>query len=101
MKKQVYDAKCFAPHKASAEDIERANNLPIMSCPRKYCWWWHSLKFDWHLTDAEGCTFPESETAASLKDQDIRCMRCDLQSIDDHYESRDPAEDGFHEDHWG
>ncbi len=25
------------------------------SCPRRYCWYWHMLAFDWELSPAEGC----------------------------------------------
>ena len=24
-------------------------------CPRRYCWYWHSLSFDWNLKPDDGC----------------------------------------------
>ena len=67
------------------EDIARAATIPLNSCPRKYCWWWKSLKFEWDISLAQGC------------ECQFLCGRKDLGALDQ-YEPREPhlEEDGFH-----
>jgi len=100
MAKSIYNFKSFRPQKASAEDLEKAKQLPRSACPRRHCWWWHSLSFDWDLTPAQGCTYLQSEKPPTFMNQQVPCRRADPSSIVDHYEARDPAEDGFSKDYW-
>jgi hypothetical protein len=40
----------------SPAELEQARErLSRESCPRRYCWYWHTLAFDWELSPAEGC----------------------------------------------
>jgi hypothetical protein len=79
---------------APPEDIERAAQLPLTDCPRRYCWWWRSLSFDWDLSLEQGCRRHESEGGGTP------CCRRDPTSTVDHYEPREPhlMEDGFEVD---
>jgi hypothetical protein len=81
----------------SAEDLERARSMPLSACPRRYCWWWHSLAFDWSLAPSEGCQFSEFASAIGWKSSEIPCCRADESSTADHFEPREPhlAQDGF------
>ena|SRR5437762_1149517 len=37
-------------------EVEEARErLTREQCPRRYCWYWHSLSFDWHLMPSDGC----------------------------------------------
>ncbi|MBI3407317.1 MAG: hypothetical protein HY040_03040 [Planctomycetes bacterium] len=41
-------------------DVERARVvLTRESCPRRYCWYWHTLAFDWDLSPEQGCEVAE------------------------------------------
>jgi hypothetical protein len=35
-------------------DVAR-ERLTREQCPRRYCWFWHSLRFDWDAEPEEGC----------------------------------------------
>jgi len=86
----------------SPEDLKRAANIPAGQCPRRYCWWWRSLAFDWGLTPLQGCTFLSCEKPPNFKNADVPCRRCDSSSAVDHYEPREPhlLEDGFAVPQW-
>ncbi|MEO0631648.1 MAG: hypothetical protein AAFY46_13125, partial [Planctomycetota bacterium] len=64
----------FNVYDSSHNDKERAANLPLDACPRRYCWWWQSLGFDWDMPPREGCTFESGiagwpgEERAKLRD---------------------------------
>src|SRR5436305_1405604 len=38
-----------------AEVEEARERLTREQCPRRYCWYWHSLSFDWALKPEDGC----------------------------------------------
>jgi hypothetical protein len=89
--------------KISKGDIELAMRLPDDACPRRYCWWWTSLSFEWHLTPTEGCTFLTSkQRPPRIKYSDVPCCRCDPGSSVDHFEPREPdlEEDGIDPARW-
>ena len=81
----------------SPEDIARASQLPLSTCPRRYCWWWRSLAFEWDVPVVEGCTYFDSPKPSHWLDTDKPCCRCDSNSVIDHYEPREPhlEQDGF------
>ena len=97
------NGRFFEVYKPTLQDIAKAKELDKASCPRRYCWWWRSLSFEWPVPIKEGCTF---ETAAP-KSNVIRppytpCRRKDPQFRTDHYEPREPhlLEDGFDVSRW-
>jgi hypothetical protein len=61
-------------------------------CPRRYCWYWHSLGFDLELSPDEGCQLTEACTHPRI------CRRgSGHPGHADYYEPREPhlLEDGF------
>ena len=87
----------------SPEDLDRAAKLErLTDCPRRYCWWWQSLAFDWDTLVAEGCTYPDRTNHLHRLDTDKPCSRWDASSGADHYEPREPhlEGDGFHRYHF-
>jgi hypothetical protein len=42
-----------------AELGQARERLTRESCPRRYCWYWHTLAFDWGLSPAQGCEVAE------------------------------------------
>jgi hypothetical protein len=81
----------------SAEDLERSRSIPRTECPRRYCWWWHSLSFDWDIEVSQGCTFLQSKKPPGWKHPEAPCKRSATESQIDQYEPREPhlEEDGF------
>ena len=86
----------------TADDLRRAQALAATECPRRYCWFWHSLTFDWGMPVSEGCAWLEEEFAIEVNDFSP-CSRCEPSAPRDHYEPREPQllEDGFAEDRFG
>jgi hypothetical protein len=86
----------------SFEDLVRAASIPSDQCPRRYCWWWRSLSFEWDVTPLLGCTFLTSPRPPGMANADTTCCRCDPSSTVDHYEPREPhlLEDGFAVPRW-
>jgi hypothetical protein len=86
----------------SPDDLVRAANIPVDQCPRRYCWWWRSLSFDWDVTPMEGCTFLTSPKPRNMTNADVPCRRYDSSSMVDQYEPREPhlLEDGFAGPRW-
>lgn len=88
----------------SESELDRARSLPKTECPRRYCWWWKTICFDWDLTPTEGCTFEKRRDQGGVDprwpDREFPCKRCVPGSKADHYEPREPhlLEDGFAED---
>lgn len=74
----------------SPEDLERGAAIPPCECPRRYCWWWISLSFEWHLTSTEGCTFLKAKKHPDWRYADIPCCRSASSSFLDHFEPREP-----------
>ena len=94
----VRSGRVFEVITPSPGDITRANELPLTACPRRYCWWWQSLSFDWEIPANEGCTYLNVPKPSHWLDTDKPCCRCDTSSQVDHYEPREPhlEHDGFH-----
>jgi hypothetical protein len=94
--------RLFLVVKPSLEDLVRAASIPADQCPRRYCWWWRSLGFDWHLTPMEGCAFLASPKPPSMTNPDVPCCRYDSSSTVDQYESREThlLEDSFAVPRW-
>jgi hypothetical protein len=86
----------------TADDLARAQALLTTACPRRYCWWWQSLAFDWGNPVAVGCRLRESTKPPGYRFPGIPCCRLDPTSGVDQYEPREPhlEEDGFHRDHF-
>lgn len=90
--------RAFSVVTSSPEDIVRARSLSVLTdCPRRYCWWWQSLSFDWDTPVAVGCTFLQCQKPPEWPDPKIPCCRCVPGSGVDQYEAREPhlREDGF------
>jgi len=89
------DSHVFDPNEPTPEDLARARDIPVTACPRRYCWWWHSIAFDWSLSPAQGCEFLQS--APSWGHANVACRRADESSTVDHFEPREPylKRDGF------
>jgi hypothetical protein len=83
----------------SPEDVARARELPMLTaCPRRYCWWWQSLAFDWDTPVEDGCRFLSAPKSPEWQLADVPCSRCVADSGIDHYEPREPhlEADGLH-----
>ena len=95
-----------SPGPSYPEDIARASRLSPDECPRRYCWWWRSLSFEWEIPVSQGCTFifdrDRGKVSANYPGRDSPCCRCDKSSSVDHFEPRDPhlADDGFDAKRW-
>jgi hypothetical protein len=81
----------------SGQDLLRASGIAEDRCPRRYCWWWRTLNFDWELTPREGCAFLEPPKPSGFRDAAVPCHRCVPTSTIDQYEPREPhlLQDGF------
>jgi hypothetical protein len=102
---RAHGIRIFESYEASPEDKAKAAALPSDACPRRYCWWWKSLSFEWDASVTEGCQFRSGISEWSAEDREKwpgsehRCCRLDPDSPIDHYEPREPhlIEDGFEE----
>jgi hypothetical protein len=95
---EIVEESMPPPGPPTQEDLERARLIPLTACPRRYCWWWRTASFDWHLSPAEGCEFLERVESDYWKNADKPCCRADPQSTPDHFEPRPYLrEDGFDE----
>ena len=92
--------RVFRAHSPSPDDLEMARTLEKTDCPRRYCWWWASLSFEWDQTIEEGCTFLMARKPKGYRNAEAPCLRCDGSSEVDHYEPREPhlMEDGMEVD---
>ena len=81
----------------SSEDLTKAANIPADQCPRRYCWWWRTLSFDWEMIPLQGCMFFTCDKPPGFNNANLPCRRCDPSSAVDHFEPREPhlLEDGF------
>jgi hypothetical protein len=96
------DLHILRPHSPTPADREKISTMPRCACPRRYCWWWRSLQFDWHLTPAQGCRFPTAQKPPGWQHADTPCKRAVPESTIDHYEPREPhlTDDGLPVDYW-
>jgi hypothetical protein len=92
-----------------AELEEAHERLTRESCPRRYCWYWHTLAFDWNLSPEEGCEVAERHIHRLILQQQgeepvtawQKCCRASGNSQHaDYYEPREPhlEADGWPED---
>ena len=99
---QIRGLRVFAVYNPTAADLAKARELPRDACPRRHCWWWRSLSFDWDVEVRDGCTFVEARKPKGWRNADAQCKRCDPNSGCDQYEPREPHlyEDGFDDAYW-
>jgi hypothetical protein len=97
MAERPIGARLFSVVTPSAEDVARAATLPLTACPRRYCWWWRSLGFDWDTPVAAGCTFLASHKPPGWPSPETPCCRAVPGSGADQHEPREPhlRDDGF------
>jgi hypothetical protein len=85
----VSDVRMHRPYTISKDDLDKVRSFDTSTCPRRYCWWWTSLKFEWNLSAAEGCTFMDAEKPEGWNNADCECRRTGADSNVDQYEPRD------------
>ena len=99
--------RSLAMFAAPPEMVEEARTkLTRECCPRRYCWYWHSLGFDWDMSTEQGCEV-EEQTRAISAEQSIPpwrfcCRATGNPQHPDSYEPREPhlLADGWTEDHF-
>src|SRR5437588_3464720 len=94
----------------SSAELEHARErLMRTSCPRRYCWYWHTLAFDWDLSPEQGCEVAERHihrlllerrTGESVPAWQQCCRASGNPQHRDYYEPREPLleADGWPED---
>src|SRR5262249_55203832 len=94
----------------SPSELEQARErLTRESCPRRYCWFWHTLAFDWDLSPEQGCEVAERNIHRLLLQHQSgepvpawqHCCRASGNAQHpDYYEPREPhlEADGWPED---
>ena len=99
---KIQALRILPAHKPTSDDIERARGLSARQCPRRYCWWWQSLSFDWETPVKCGCAFPTKTKPDWWPGSESPCMRAVAESKYDHFEPREPhlIEDGLSPDRW-
>jgi hypothetical protein len=95
--KHVSGVRVVRAYQPSPEELVRARAIPRSACPRRYCWWWQSLAFDWDTPVDQGCTFLKPREPPGWRHSEVACRRCESSSGVDHYQPREPhlLEDGF------
>src|SRR5262245_40923870 len=98
----VSGVRILTPTSPTDEEIAEAKSLPSCACPRRYCLWWISTRFEWQLTPAEGCVFLRVRKHPDWKHADTPCCRSHPSSKVDHFEPRMPEvdQDGVDIAHW-
>src|SRR5262245_45724501 len=84
----------------SPAELEQARErLSRDSCPRRYCWYWHTLAFDWDVSPEQGCQVAERHFQRLLLERDTgepvppwqQCCRASRNAQHaDFYEPRGP-----------
>ena len=94
--------RILVPYTPTSEDMTRSQSIGASECPRRYCWWWHVLSFDWDISPSEGCTFLASPKPTGWRNASIPCSRAKPDSGADQYEPREPhlLDDGVDGDKW-
>ena len=105
MAKDIRIHGVFEIFNPNPEQLREAHQrLRRCDCPRRYCWYWQSLRYDWEIKPSDGCTVATRHINQLQHDdpQGIapwrECRRASGNSQHaDFYESRDPhlMEDGF------
>jgi len=92
-----------------AELQQARERLTRESCPRRYCWYWHTLSFDWDVSPEQGCKVGERQihrlllerrTGEALPPWQQCCRASGDPEHPDYYEPREPhlEADGWPED---
>jgi hypothetical protein len=84
----------------SPAELERARDLLTReSCPRRYCWYWHTLAFDWDVSPEQGCEVAERHIHRLLLERRSKeplpawqqcCRASGNTQHQDYYEPREP-----------
>lgn len=84
----------------SPAELDKARTqLTRGTCPRRYCWYWHTLAFDWAMSPGEGCEAPDRHIVRLLLERDRgrpltpwqQCCRASGNpQHPDYYEPREP-----------
>jgi hypothetical protein len=103
-------AKVHLSDSPSPAELEQARErLTRGCCPRRYCWYWHTLAFDWDLNPEQGCEVAQRHIHRLLLERAQgrpvglwqQCCRATGNSQHrDYYEPREPhlKADGWPED---
>lgn len=103
-----FDMDAYLLTMRSQQDLELARSVPSHECPRRYCFWWCWLRFNWEVSVQDGCAYMEAVRVGLVPEgypeRELPCCRADEGSPTDHFEPRIPAliEDGLdeHENPW-
>lgn len=86
------------------QDLERARRtLKPTDCPRRYCWYWRTLSFEFDIPIIVGCELKDKYPWAAHPDSPLECSRVDgRRELPDYYEPREPhlREDGCPENYF-
>ena len=96
MGNKPFELRVFKRGGPTDKDIALARALPEGACPRRYCWWWRSLSFEWTISPRVGCTFLGADKGVDWPNGGVPCRRAYPTSSLDHFEPREPhlIEDG-------
>ena len=83
--------RVLTPYEITLDDSNRAKQIPNAACPRRYCWWWKSLSFEWEVQVIDGCSYPNIAKPPGWKHGCIPCKRAIADSRIDQFEPRDSA----------
>ena len=90
--------KVFYEYDPTENELKKAKKFKKTDCPRRYCWFWHSLRFDFELPIDKGCNLANEFPFNVLCKEPIFCRRRTGNISDkDLYERREPylMKDGF------
>ena len=90
----IRNVRAFEIPEISDKDLDKASQIPANECPRRYCWWWHTLSFDWEIEPSDGCLWMQADKPSSWHFKDVPCCRADTESKIDHFETRGPHIEG-------
>src|SRR5690349_17161851 len=96
-----HSIRFLTKYKITDADRQIVESMDAVVCPRRYCWWWKSLSFEWNISEKDGCVFLQLEKPPGWRYSNVPCCRSVPGSGADHYESRNAVlkEDGI-EDRW-
>src|SRR5579859_5681754 len=93
---------------APPDQVEEARGrLRHEHCPRRYCWYWATLSFDWHLKPEEGCRVAKEFIGDARRQLQVEpwrqcCRATGNPQQPDFYEPREPhlSADGWRGDYF-
>ena len=86
---RIYGGKVFKGHSPTKEELEKAKTLDRDACPRRYCWFWRSVKFEFETPVSEGCNAANEFPFNVNPRHPVICWRASRNPYDsDYYESR-------------